>query len=387
MVVRIPRALPVALAALLAAAPGCSDSGSDDDAPADGDDGDTADDDGADDDGADDAADDGTDDAADDGDGTGDGVFTVTWGPVTVPPGEEDTRCIRLRLPTDRPIRVGEIENTLGLSSHHLIVYRLADGLETTEPERCDPFVEVLDPTAGSPMAVTQRAQELIQLPPGVAFTLEASQMIRMELHYINATDEPQELRATTTFFEMPESEFEQEADFLFIGNPEINLPAAQPPVEPEVITLGPSFLPLPAELADVNIFAITGHQHHWGIDVQVSLATDAGDEGTPVYAPENFQWDEPETTYHDPPLTVPAGGGFNFTCSWQNFSEEQVGFGESVNDEMCFFWAYYYPSRGSRICFHTDELGGGVDLCCPSEDPLQNTLCQYVRTFLDGNN
>ena len=32
----------------------------------------------------------------------------------------------------------------------------------------------------------------------------------------------------------------------------------------------------------------------------------------------------------------------------------------------MCFFWAYYYPSNGSKVCIHTGKYGGGVDFCCP---------------------
>ena len=32
----------------------------------------------------------------------------------------------------------------------------------------------------------------------------------------------------------------------------------------------------------------------------------------------------------------------------------------------MCFFWAYYYPSKGAKVCIHSDKIGGGVDFCCP---------------------
>jgi hypothetical protein len=378
MVVRTPRIWSVCIAALLGAAAGCSSDDSNDggDASDDADDGDDdaddGDDNGTDDDGADD------DDGSDDG---GVGPYTIEWGPVTVGPGVESTQCIRKRLPTDRAIRVGQIENNLGLASHHMIVYRLADGDETDAPEDCLPFVDVLDPEAGAPLAVTQKAEETIALPQGVAFTLEPGQLIRIELHYINATEEPQELRASSTFIELPEDEFEQEADFLFVGNPDIELPAFLGEGQPDVITLGPTFLPLPQELDDVNIFAITGHQHQWGIDVQVSQAADEDDEGAPIYAPENFQWDEPETTYHDPPLNMAAGTGFKFTCDWQNFSDEQVGFGESVNDEMCFFWAYYYPSRGAKICAHTDQFMGGIDVCCPSEEDAE--ICALIPFFL----
>ena len=72
---------------------------------------------------------------------------------------------------------------------------------------------------------------------------------------------------------------------------------------------------------------------------------------GTPVYDVPMFLWDEPETVTHDPPFRVPDGGGFKLTCDWNNLSDEPVGFGTGVDDEMCFIWAYYFPSRGALVC------------------------------------
>ena len=71
-------------------------------------------------------------------------------------------------------------------------------------------------------------------------------------------------------------------------------------------------------------------------------------------------------------------GGGFEFECSYMNTSNEEIGFGESANDEMCFFWAYYYPSKGSKVCVHTEQVGGtnGLNVCCPG-DP---TLCDLIE-------
>ena len=81
----------------------------------------------------------------------------------------------------------------------------------------------------------------------------------------------------------------------------------------------------------------------------------------------------EPETVYHDPPLAMPESGGFMFSCEYYNKSTETVGFGESANDEMCFFWAYYYPSVGPKVCAHTDMFGG-LNACCPGD-----ALCEYL--------
>ena len=86
------------------------------------------------------------------------------------------------------------------------------------------------------------------------------------------------------------------------------------------------------------------------------------------MYSVDSWLWSEPPTVYHDPPFEIPQGGGFRFTCSWDNQSDAQVSFGESANQEMCFFWAYYYPSKGSRVCAHTAQFGG-MDVCCPGSD------------------
>jgi hypothetical protein len=39
----------------------------------------------------------------------------------------------------------------------------------------------------------------------------------------------------------------------------------------------------------------------------------------------------------------------------------------------MCFFWAYYWPSQGSRVCFHTEQAGSR-DICCPGD-----SLCSLI--------
>jgi len=44
--------------------------------------------------------------------------------------------------------------------------------------------------------------------------------------------------------------------------------------------------------------------------------------------------------------LLVPA-----LACEWNNRSDQTVRFGTSVDSEMCFFWAYYFPSRGPLVC------------------------------------
>jgi hypothetical protein len=295
--------------------------------------------------------------------------FSVTFPAVSVPVGEENTQCVVMRLGNPNAIHVGTIHNLLSEGSHHFIVYRTNDTTEQRTPFECTPFVDTLDPEAGSPLMITQRQEETLVLPDGVAFDLDADQMIRLEMHYINTGTATLDVEATATFTTIPDALYEHAADFIFIGNPDIDIaPHAS-------ATVGPTFFPLPEEYEGVNFFAVTGHTHQFGTNVTISTATaETGGSDTSIYDIPEWSWHEPETARMDPPITIPTGGGFRFTCEYENTSGENVGFGESAGDEMCFFWAYYYPSRGARVCVHTDQTGGGVNLCCPGS-PLCSIL------------
>jgi len=270
------------------------------------------------------------------------GSFSVKWGPVEVPSARESTQCVVKRLGNTETVSIHEIHNVLGTTSHHFIVYRVDDTTERPDPYPCQPFTDTLnDP----PLIITQRADDRLTLPDGVAYTIEPNQMLRLELHYINPSAAPQMAEATSTFIPMPREEVDYEADIMFLGDTNINIPATS------TATLGPTFIQVPARFDGVSYFAITGHEHQWGTDVYVEAAASADAEGLPVYDVPVFRWDEPETITYDPPFTIPNGGGFKLTCEWNNLSGSPVGFGTSVENEMCFIWAYYYPSQGALVC------------------------------------
>ena len=301
------------------------------------------------------------------------GSFNVGFGPQDAPPGEEHTKCVVKRLGNPASMHVGTVHNVLGSGSHHLVVYRVNDTVEQLTPFDCKPFTDTLDATKGSTLMISQKADDALILPEGVAYTLDANQMLRLEVHYINPGSTMKTVQATSTFIPIEDAKFKFEADFLFVGNPDIQIPAKA------TTDLGPVFIKLPPEFEKVNFFAITGHEHQYGTNVVVKTATDKADPGTPVYDVPNWIWSEPATVQASPPFKLPAGGGFNLKCSWNNTSDSEVKFGESANEEMCFFWAYYYPSQGgAKVCVHTDKIPGGADACCPGASPV----CDYIKNL-----
>ncbi|HTM20747.1 MAG TPA: hypothetical protein VL172_09575 [Kofleriaceae bacterium] len=304
--------------------------------------------------------------------------YSVTWH-KTVPAMSERVECVVKPLGNgDVPVHINRIENSLGGVSHHLIVYKAAAGTaEQDEPAPCDSIENLINEEQGQPLMITQRTLEDLELPEGIAFEMPADQMIRLELHYVNTTEAPIDVTVTSTFFPIADADHVADADLLFVGSPDMEIPPMS------TYTLGPLWTPYDWELADSKIFGITGHTHQWGTNVYVEVTDTENGPGTPIYDLPFFDNAEPETLKLDPPVTLAQGGGFRFQCDWANQSGQWVTFGETVDDEMCFFWAYYYPSKGPRTCFHSDKAGSGgpIDVCCPGHQ-LCNLIDDYINSL-----
>lgn len=261
-----------------------------------------------------------------------------------VPAGTEGTKCVRVRLGNDAPIRVAKIHNVLSEASHHFVVSTVEDPTVTEAPLfDCPPFRA---PLTGAPLVITQKHDDVTTTPDGVAYPIEQNQLMHLELHYINTTGKTADIEATSDLYPVESASGDlQEASFLLIGNLDISIPPRSS------YSTGPAFQPLPAAFDGVTFYALTGHTHRFGTNVTVGVAPSSTGEVTPLYAPKPFDWSEPVVTHLSPPVTVPTGGGFSFQCDWYNPTDSVVTFGESALAEMCFFWAYYYPRRpGSRL-------------------------------------
>jgi len=306
--------------------------------------------------------------------------YTLQWGPVTVQPHFEGTQCVILQLSNDTDIKVHQLHNTLSTGSHHMIVYRDNDPKDAagqTTPVNCQPFTGALNASGMvAPMMITQKQNDPLTLPSGVAYTMKAHQMVKLEMHYINSGDDPIQVQGNAEFYAADPTTIHDEADLLFIGTPDIKLPPGM------MTTVNQFFTPSRAkiDLSGSKFFAITGHTHKLGLDMKVGLGTSNGATPTMIYAPNPFMWAEPLTaSFIGNEFEVPQGTGFNFTCTYYNNTAGQVQFGESANDEMCFFWAYYYPSQGAHVCVHSDTYGG-LDVCCPNDDP-HDMICPLIAS------
>jgi hypothetical protein len=307
-------------------------------------------------------------------------VYATSIGDWVMKPKQEVTRCVLKRLDNEGDIFVHAIHTKLWKGSHHLIVYRSEATQEKPVPFDCDPFTETL---VGDniPLMISQVKEETLAFPQGVAFKFKAKQMVRLEVHYVNYSKiDDITAHADVEFQTLDPKQLKAEADMLFYGTPDFYIPKGQSFTTPwNFIDVWPN----------TNIWALTGHTHKLGTNVEIALAQ--GPQQTVatsqiVYPPKDlpYDWEEPPVASFEPPLTFKSGHGFAYRCMWHNTTDKSVGFGESAEKEMCFFWGYYWPSKGYRMCINPGKFKNRAPelitdpICCPD-----SALCPLIKQFL----
>ncbi len=285
-------------------------------------------------------------------------AIDLNAGPVMVSSGMERTVCVTGQFPLTVPVDIVQIA-TRQISSHHVIFYKFQSGATppvNSTPIDCPPLDLLSDGAIKMPLFIGESAdqsQNVLTLPPGVAYHFDPGDYYKIEIHVVNATQS--DIAATVDVYLSPAEPNAQSiyADMLFLndvsglqksydssGNKGLP-PMAQTQIDPV-------FAPVSS---DYKIFGITTHEHHLGTSVSVAASTGVNDPGTPLFT--NLDWQHP-TLYRLPdaqPLTFSAGQGLRWICNYNNTTTNYVVFGQSaITNEMCIIWAYYYPSAGFQM-------------------------------------
>ena len=250
-----------------------------------------------------------------------------------VAPGGEAHVCVVVGLPNTERVWVNEILGTLSGGSHHLVVDRLSTGSALQlEPQECAPTMAGDD----TRLIIAQQDRTSVTLPAGTAFSLEPGQRIFLQLHYFNSAGDAQDIEGTVDLVLADTGASLTEAKSMFTGSFSISIP-------PHGAGSAESFLvPTPESGAARHVFALTSHTHKLGVRSTIERVSSSDAPPTsPIH--ESLNWDEPPLTMFDPTLVFNGTDGLRLICNYQNDTEASVGFGTSVDQEMCFMWVYYF--------------------------------------------
>jgi len=107
----------------------------------------------------------------------------------------------------------------------------------------------------------------------------------------------------------------------------------------------------------DVEIIFLASHTHQLGTEFTIA-PFDGESVGEVIY--RNDDWHSPQITQYDPPLIVPAGTGFQWSCTWTNTTDKVINYGPTSDDEMCNLALVHTPFSITARC-EVVETSDGV--------------------------
>lgn len=273
-----------------------------------------------------------------------------------VPPGTEQQRCWRFRLPTDSDLEVVRYEVAYNTGSHHMNLFRVLPSLEPTvhlqpetglegEGESC---FNAVDFAAYDLVVGSQTERMDWRLPEGVAYRLHAGSAMLLQSHFVNASSQRtpgDRAEVLVNLWTAPDpSAIRNHLGTMFANNRAINLP-------PRQMSRFSTVCALPS---GGTVVAMTGHFHSRGKVFTVNHSEDGETPGEQCY--RSSAWAEPPFSVLEHPLTVPPNGGLYYTCEFFNGTDFPITFGPHVEfEEHCNLFAYYYPvdpDARARYCF-----------------------------------
>lgn len=255
----------------------------------------------------------------------------------SVAPGEEKTLCQVIHA-GNKAMEFNHISSRMVEGSHHLILFRHLGlpGYPTPEPGLQDCEME-------APRLYVYGAQEAVHdvsLPEGIGGRLEENEIFILEVHIANASEQALDAFATVSINPAPADSIEQYSGVLFYVNTDFSIPPGAG-VEGAPVHTDDATCRVPR---DVNVFRMQSHTHKRMTRVNTWLTDLDGNDEQAIY--KNEDWHSPNTrNFSDPPLAVESGKSIHFECSWTNETDSAIGFGPSVEDEMCIVGLGYYPA------------------------------------------
>jgi len=317
--------------------------------------------------------------------------FSLRVPEFQVPSGHESQNCYFLTAPdlaAGQDYWVDRVLTALNPGSHHVTVFRVRT-IKNLDPAAGAPvqlgayhgtLIEGGDDTKSNPCwdssnwgdwpLVANSQQSTIddyqtdwKLPSGVAMRFTPGEMLMLQTHYVNTTDQPTKFGARVgfNFYRYKQPQSPSELGTLFAFQTKIRICASQP----DVTYSGTCSFPSPVTIAAAN-----GHFHKRGRTFDMNT-WDGVSTKRPASTAQFYQsvnWNEPSMST-GLNVTTPPGGGIWYDCGFEWKAPSYVTCDDvnakdpmHANDccytfggitdigEHCNLFLYYYPKLDQPI-------------------------------------
>ncbi|MFO0761637.1 MAG: hypothetical protein U0359_34665 [Byssovorax sp.] len=244
----------------------------------------------------------------------------------SLPPGGEAHLCALQTIPEERFISAFRAVAPPG--THHAL-------LTVTEPTGADgTFACDAGALSDAMIFGSGIATPELTFPEGVAMRIPAGRQALLNLHLLNTGEGT--LTGRSAVLARDAAEDAIEAEMIFAGTVDIDIPPGA-----EVTRTGHCTFD-----SDATVFDLWPHMHRYGRHMTVTHRTI---QGSTILHDGPYAFEE---QLHHPitPVLVRRGESIEVTCTWANTGPDEVRYGDSSLDEMCFAGIYRYPAAHAGL-------------------------------------
>jgi hypothetical protein len=284
---------------------------------------------------------------------------------VDLPAGSEIHRCKFVTTPAAETFTSGA-SHVYSLGSHHMLLFRT--DLTTIPAELAgvhdcyEAAASIMSHVRGVVYGAQMPTGE-VHYPAGVGLPFKPSEVLLLQAHYINASDQARTARVDVKLLTTDPATVTERAGTLFFYDPFIVVPPN-----------GPARASMSCSVRnDVRLLTVTSHMHRRGVGYRAFLDSAAGPASAPFYTTDS--WDHPSQL--TAALDVAAGSTIRFECDYMNEEPRELIQGQSAeNNEMCMFTGVYYPAMGlsDELCLSgPHNFGTGTATCAQTLACIQS--------------
>jgi hypothetical protein len=237
-----------------------------------------------------------------------------------VPPGGEVFKCQNFENPFGADVDIVESEHTMSTGSHHMFVFHQAGAFD-------DPLQSCSGLEYARYIHASQRPHQIFAYPDGMGRRLPLTDGLRIQVHYLNTTDQPVTAKVAVTLHTGTVTTYVGQ---LFMNTLAVSIPPRSAGSAGSACAVPPG----------ISLLGAASHMHRSGTHFKAQT-----DDGRAIY--ETTEWSEPPLHVYTPPFAVSPGTAIQYHCDYQNDTDSTLTFGESAaTNEMCIFSADYFPAK-----------------------------------------
>jgi hypothetical protein len=239
-----------------------------------------------------------------------------------IPPGAEVYKCQDFANPFGgQQVDVIKHESQMPVGSHHILLF--------FKDNATDDSVQDCSGTEAYPFQyVAQSPNFSMTYPPGIGATIPATTGFRMNMHYLNTSNETIHGQDRVTMYVAKPGLVTQHAGTIFFQQLSIQIPATgQPYTSTKSCNVS----------QDVNLLSADSHMHTRATEFVATA------NGQTLY--QTDRWADPTLSVYTPPVFLASGTPITWSCTYVNDTGSPLTFGESAaSNVMCIYQGTFYP-------------------------------------------